>query len=45
VDLEEPHPSWIDRVWFEDHPSIDERIRFARSYDPWSKGEAPAFVK
>jgi Zn-dependent protease with chaperone function len=45
VDLEEPHPSWIDRIWFEDHPSIDERIRFARSYDPWSKGEAPAFVK
>ena len=45
VDLEEPQPSWIDRIWFEDHPSIDERIRFARSYDPWSKGEAPAFVK
>lgn len=45
VDLEEPHPSWIDKIWFEDHPSIDERIRFARSYDPWSKGEAPAFVK
>jgi STE24 endopeptidase len=41
VDLEEPQPSWIDKIWFEDHPSIDERIRFARSYDPWSKGEAP----
>jgi Zn-dependent protease with chaperone function len=45
VDLEDPQPSWIDRVWFEDHPSIDERIRFARSYDPWSKGQAPRFVK
>jgi STE24 endopeptidase len=45
VDLEDPQPSWIDRVWFEDHPSVDERIRFARSYDPWSKGEAPRFVK
>jgi STE24 endopeptidase len=45
VDLEEPHPSWIDKVWFDSHPTIDERIRFARSYDPWSKGEAPRFVK
>jgi Zn-dependent protease with chaperone function len=45
ADLEEPNPSWIDRIWFETHPSIDERIRFARSYDPWSKGEAPRFVK
>ena len=45
ADLEEPNPSRIDRIWFETHPSIDERIRFARSYDPWSKGEAPRFVK
>jgi len=45
ADLEEPQPSWIDKIWFENHPSIDERIRFARSYDPWSKGEAPRFVK
>jgi STE24 endopeptidase len=45
VDLEEPHPSWVDKIWFEDHPSVDERIRFARTYDPWSKGEPPRFVK
>ncbi|MGC1187513.1 MAG: M48 family metallopeptidase [Candidatus Acidiferrales bacterium] len=45
VDLEEPHPSSIDKLWFEDHPSVDERIRFARSYDPWSKGQSPGFVK
>jgi STE24 endopeptidase len=45
VDLEDPQSSWIDKIWFEDHPSVDERIRFARNYDPWSKGEAPRFVK
>lgn len=45
VDLEDPKPSWIDKIWFDDHPPIDERIRFARSYDPWTKGRAPRFVK
>jgi Zn-dependent protease with chaperone function len=45
VDLEDPKPSWIDKIWFDDHPPIDERIRFARSYDPWTKGQAPRFVK
>ena len=45
VDLEEPHPSWLEKIWFDDHPPVDERIRFARSYDPWSKGDAPRFVK
>ena len=45
VDLEAPNPTWIEKVWFYDHPPLDERIRFARSYDPWSNGQSPEFVK
>jgi Zn-dependent protease with chaperone function len=45
VDLEEPDPSWPVKVWFYTHPTIGERIIFARTYDPWSRGESPAFVK
>jgi STE24 endopeptidase len=45
VDLEAPNPTWFEKQWFYDHPPLDERIRFARTYDPWSKGESPDFVK
>lgn len=45
VDLEEPSPSWFVKIWFYDHPPIRERILFARTYDPWAKGESPEFVK
>ncbi len=45
VDLEEPSPSWLVKMWFYDHPPIAERILFARAYDPWTKGESPEFVK
>ncbi len=45
VDLDEPSPSWLVKVWFYDHPTINERILFSRAYDPWSSGESPEFVK
>ena len=45
VDLEAPRPTWFDKLWFYDHPPINERIRFAMTYDPWSEGESPEFVK
>lgn len=45
VDLEEPSPSWLVKTWFYDHPPIAERIQFARTYNPWAKGESPEFVK
>ena len=45
VDLEEPNPPWLVKVWFYTHPSIAERIVFARTYDPWSRGKSPEFVK
>jgi STE24 endopeptidase len=45
VDLEEPRPSTPVKIWFYNHPPLDERMRFAQSYDPWSAGRAPEFVK
>ncbi len=45
VDLEEPNPSTTVKFWFYNHPSLDERMRFAQTYDPWSEGRAPEFVK
>lgn len=45
ADLGDPNPSPFVKFWFLDHPSINDRILFARSYDPWSKGQPPAFVR
>ena len=45
VDLEEPNPSTPVRIWFYNHPPLDERMRFAETYDPWSQNRAPEFVK
>ena len=44
VDLEEPKPSAAVKIWFYNHPPLDERMRFAQTYDPWSEGHAPEFV-
>ncbi len=45
VDLAEPHPSRAVVFWFYSHPPINDRIIFANTYDPWSQGESPEFVK
>lgn len=45
VDLEEPNPSTAVKFWFYNHPPLDERMRFAQTYDPWSEGRTPEFVK
>ena len=45
VDLAEPSPSRLVEFWFYTHPSINERIVFAREYDPWDRGQQPEFVK
>jgi Zn-dependent protease with chaperone function len=45
VDLEEPNPSTAVKLWFYNHPPLDERMRFAQTYDPWSENRAPEFVK
>jgi Zn-dependent protease with chaperone function len=45
VDLADPAPNPVDVFLFYDHPSIPDRIRFCLTYDPWSKGERPEFVR
>ena len=45
IDLSEPSPSEAVKIWFYDHPALDERILFAQTYNPWGKGQSPAFVK
>jgi STE24 endopeptidase len=45
IDLAEPSPSTAVKIWFYDHPTLDERILFAQTYDPWDNGESPQFVK
>lgn len=43
--LEYPYPSRLAVLWDWDHPPIADRMHFALTYDPWSKGESPRFVK
>ena len=45
VDLADPDPSPFIKFWLYSHPSINERVIFAHTYDPWGKGESPQFVK
>jgi len=45
LDLDYPYPSRLEVFWYEDHPTIADRVRFAQEYDPWSKGESPKYVK
>ncbi len=45
IDLEDPDPPAFIRFWLYTHPPLNERILFARTYDPWSKGQQPQFVK
>lgn len=44
-DLADPNPSPFITFWLYSHPPLAERLVFAHNYDPWSKGEAPRYVK
>jgi STE24 endopeptidase len=41
----DPAPDPISVLLFFDHPTITSRIHLFVTYDPWSKGESPQFVK
>jgi Zn-dependent protease with chaperone function len=43
--LADPDPSAFIEVWFFDHPTRPERVHFVATYDPWSGGEGPKYVK
>jgi len=39
ADLADPDPSPFIKFWLYSHPPLDERIRFASSYKPWTEGK------
>jgi STE24 endopeptidase len=45
INLADPNPSALAKVWFFDHPTRPERVRFAATYDPWAGGAGPIYVK
>jgi STE24 endopeptidase len=45
LSLSYPYPSDFVVFWYADHPPIRDRVPFAHTYDPWSKGEQPKYVK
>jgi Zn-dependent protease with chaperone function len=45
VNLSDPHPGRFVEFWLYSHPPLAERIAFAQSYDPWSKGQSPRYVR
>ena len=45
IDLADPNPSAFITFWLYSHPPLADRLVFAHSYDPWSKGESPKYVK
>jgi Zn-dependent protease with chaperone function len=36
--LEDPAPNPIVEFWDYNHPSVQNRAKFAREYDPWANG-------
>ncbi len=44
-DLADPNPPAFVKFWLYSHPPLGDRLVFAHSYDPWSKGESPRYVK
>jgi STE24 endopeptidase len=45
IDLADPNPPPLITIWLYSHPPLADRLVFAHSYDPWSKGESPKYVK
>jgi Zn-dependent protease with chaperone function len=44
-DLSDPNPPPFITFWLYSHPPMADRLVFAHTYDPWSKGEQPKYVK
>ncbi len=45
LDLSDPNPPPFITFWLYSHPPVAERLVFAHSYDPWSKGQKPKYVQ
>jgi Zn-dependent protease with chaperone function len=44
IDLQDPAPPAFIEFWLYDHPAVNDRILFSRTYNPWAKGEKPRYV-
>ncbi|MGB9233232.1 MAG: M48 family metallopeptidase [Terriglobales bacterium] len=45
MNLSDPDPNWFTKAWFFDHPTRPERVHFVATYNPWSQGAEPVYVK
>jgi len=45
ADLDDPNPPEFITFWLYSHPPLADRLVFAHTYDPWSRGEPPRYVK
>jgi STE24 endopeptidase len=45
INLADPDPPRIVRWWLFDHPPVNDRILFLRTYDPWSNHQRPRYVQ
>jgi STE24 endopeptidase len=45
IDLADPNPPALITFWLYSHPPLADRLVFAHTYDPWSKGEPPKYVR
>jgi Zn-dependent protease with chaperone function len=44
IGLDEPNPNRFIEFWLFSHPSTSDRLTFAETYNPWTKG-TPRYVK
>ena len=40
IDLQDPAPPAFIEFWLYDHPAVNDRILFSRTYNPWAKGKS-----
>jgi STE24 endopeptidase len=43
--FDDPNPNPVDVFLFFDHPPISDRVQFCLTYNPWTEGRQPQFVK
>jgi STE24 endopeptidase len=45
INLADPAPPRLVRWWLLDHPPVNDRIIFLRTYDPWSNNQRPRYIQ
>ena len=45
INLADPDPPQFVKWWLFDHPPVNDRIVFLRTYDPWSNHQSPRYVQ